>query len=105
MRPERRECALLRWFEFKPFRKPVGLQCLEASFTNKHSGLASAMFDQGTFTKARATQFARLLLLSEGHKFLDEPTVHSLHKRTAVREGQEIVGDSVALGHGSVLRA
>jgi len=48
--------------EFKPFRKPVSLQCLEASSTNKHSGLASAMCDYGTLTKARAAQFAALLL-------------------------------------------
>ena len=59
------------------------------------------MFNYGTFTKARAAQFARLLLLRERHKFFDEPTVHSLHKRTAARQGKDIVGDSVALGHGS----
>ena len=45
------------------------------------------MFDYGTFTKARAAQFASLLLLRKRHKFLDEPTIHSIHKRTAVREG------------------
>jgi hypothetical protein len=54
------------------------------------------MFNYGTFTKARAAQFARLLLLRERHKFFDEPTVHSLHKRTAARQGKDIVGDSVA---------
>jgi hypothetical protein len=53
VRPERRERALLRWFEFKPFRKPVSLQRLEARSPNKYSRLASAMFDYGTFTKAR----------------------------------------------------
>jgi len=96
VRPERRECTLLRWFEFKPLWKPVSLQRLQASSTNKHSSVTSAMFNYGTFTKARAAQFARLLLLRERHKFFDEPTVHSLHKRTAARQGKDIVGDSVA---------
>ena len=64
----------------------MSLQGLEASSTNKHSGVASAMFDYGTFTKPRAAQFASLLLPRERHKFLDEPTVHSLHKeRLCVR--------------------
>ena len=53
------------------------------------------------FTKARTAQFASLLLLGKRHKFIDEPAVHSLYKRTAARWGQEIVGDGVALGHGS----
>jgi hypothetical protein len=62
------------------------------------------MCDYGTLAKARAAQFAGLLLLGERHKLLDEPTVNSFPERTAVREGQEIVGDSIALGHGSALR-
>jgi len=104
VRPERRECALLFRFELEPFRKPVSLQRFEAISTNKHGGLASAMFDYGTLTKARTAQFASLRLLRERHKFLDEPTVRSLHKRMAAGKGQEIVGDGVALGHGSVHR-
>jgi hypothetical protein len=82
----------------------VTLQRFEASSTNKHGGLAPAMYDYGTFTKARAAQFTSLLLLRERHKFLHEPTVHSVSKRTAVREGKEIVDDSVVLGDGSAQR-